>query len=44
MFRSNDVAEIAAMLKSISQNNWALVNLSVRKSALGEIYVKLMTA
>lgn len=44
VFRSNDVAEIAAMLNSISENNWALVNLSVRESALEEIYVKLMTA
>ncbi len=44
VFRSNDVAEIAAMLHSISENNWALVNLSVRESALEEIYVKLMTA
>jgi ABC-2 type transport system ATP-binding protein len=44
IFRSNDVAEIAAMLNSISENNWALVNLSVRESALEEIYVKLMTA
>ncbi len=44
VFRSNDVADIAAMLHSISENNWALVNLSVRESALEEIYVKLMTA
>lgn len=43
VFRSNDVAEIAAVLNSISENNWALVNLSVRESALEEIYVKLMT-
>jgi ABC-2 type transport system ATP-binding protein len=44
VFRSNDVAEIAAMLHSISENNWPLVNLSVSESALEEIYVKLMTA
>jgi len=44
VFRSNDVAEIAAMLNSISENRWALVNLSVRESALEEIYVKVLTA
>jgi ABC-2 type transport system ATP-binding protein len=43
VFRTTDVSEIAAMLESVSVNNWALVNLSVRESALEDIYVKLMT-
>jgi len=41
--RTTDVGEIASVLDSISENNWALVNLSVRESALEDIYVKLMT-
>ena len=43
VFRTVDVGEIAAVLEKISENNWALVNLSVRESALEDIYVKLMT-
>jgi ABC-2 type transport system ATP-binding protein len=43
VFRTTDVGEIASALDSISKNNWALVNLSVRESALEDIYVKLMT-
>lgn len=41
-FRTADVGEIASMLERISENEWALVNLSVRESALEDIYVKLM--
>lgn len=43
VFRTTDVGQIASVLDSISKNNWALVNLSVRESALEDIYVKLMT-
>lgn len=43
VFRTVDVGEIASVLENISENNWALVNLSVRESALEDIYVKLMT-
>ena len=43
VFRTVDVGEIASVLEDISENNWALVNLSVRESALEDIYVKLMT-
>ncbi len=43
VFRTADVGEIASLLESISENNWALVNLSVRESALEDIYVKLMS-
>ena len=43
VYRTSQVDEIAVMLKTISANNWALVNLSVSESALEEIYVKLMT-
>lgn len=43
LFSTSDVGEIAGMLRRISDNGWALVDLSVRQSALEEIYVKLMT-
>jgi ABC-2 type transport system ATP-binding protein len=43
VFRTTDVADIASLLEDISDNNWALVNLSVRESALEDIYVKLMS-
>ncbi len=43
VFRTVDVGEIASVLEDISENNWALVNLSVRESALEDIYVKLMS-
>ena len=43
VFRTSQVDEIATLLKTVSSNNWALVNLSVSESALEEIYVKLMT-
>jgi ABC-2 type transport system ATP-binding protein len=43
VFRTTRISEVASMLEEISENNWALVNLSVRESALEDIYVKLMT-
>jgi ABC-2 type transport system ATP-binding protein len=43
VFRTTHISEIATMLEQISANNWALVNLAVRESALEDIYVKLMT-
>jgi ABC-2 type transport system ATP-binding protein len=43
VFRASDVGQIASLLERVSQNDWALVDLSVRESALEEIYVKLMT-
>lgn len=43
VFRTTNISEIASVLSDISENEWALVNLSVRESALEEIYVKLMT-
>ncbi len=36
------MAQIAALLQSISEENWALIDLSVRQSALEDMYVKLM--
>jgi len=42
VFRTSDVAEVASVLERVSENDWALVNLSVRESALEEIYVRLM--
>ncbi len=43
VYRTADVGEIASLLKDISENNWALVDLSMKESALEDIYVKLMT-
>jgi ABC-2 type transport system ATP-binding protein len=43
ILRTDDVDEIATMLDRISANKWALVNLSVRESALEDIYVRMMT-
>jgi ABC-2 type transport system ATP-binding protein len=42
IFKTNDVRAMADVLSQISENNWALVDLSVHESALEEIYVKLM--
>jgi len=42
VFRTSDVAEVASVLERVSENDWALVNLSARESALEEIYVQLM--
>jgi ABC-2 type transport system ATP-binding protein len=41
--KTADIAEIATVLKQISDRNWTLVDLSVQQSALEEIYVNLMT-
>lgn len=43
IYRTGEVAEIAALLETISAHAWALVDLSIKESALEEIYVKLMT-
>ena len=43
IFRTGDVDAIARMLETISANGWMLMDLSMRESALEEIYVKLMT-
>jgi ABC-2 type transport system ATP-binding protein len=37
-----DVGRIASLLHDISENNWALIDLSVRQSALEDMYIKLM--
>jgi len=42
VFRGSDVGQVASVLERVSENDWALVNLSVRESALEEIYVRLM--
>jgi len=42
VFRTQDVDGIARMLETISAKGWALADLSMRESALEEIYVKLM--
>jgi ABC-2 type transport system ATP-binding protein len=43
IFRTAEVDAIAGMLETVSANGWALVDLSMRESALEEIYVKLMS-
>jgi ABC-2 type transport system ATP-binding protein len=43
VFRTGEVDAIAKMLETISANGWTLMDLSMRESALEEIYVKLMT-
>jgi len=43
IFRAAEVDDIAAMLETVSENKWALADLSMKESALEEIYVKLMT-
>lgn len=43
IFRTHEIAQIAHTLEEISEHNWALVDLSVKESALEEIYVKLMS-
>lgn len=40
--RTADVGQIATVLNNISDNGWALVDLSLRQSALEDIYVTLM--
>ncbi len=43
VFRANEVDALAGMLETISANGWTLTDLSMRESALEEIYVKLMS-
>jgi hypothetical protein len=43
IFRTTEVDAIATMLETVSANKWTLIDLSMRESALEEIYVKLMT-
>ena len=43
IFRTGETAAIARMLETVSANGWTLMDLSMRESALEEIYVKLMT-
>lgn len=40
--RTADVGQIASVLKNVSDNGWALVDLSIRQSALEDIYMTLM--
>jgi len=40
-YRASDLGQIALVLKNVSENGWALVDLSIRQSALEEIYVNL---
>jgi ABC-2 type transport system ATP-binding protein len=42
VFATANVSEIASLLQQISENDWALVDLSVRQTALEDMYVNLM--
>ncbi len=42
VFSTTDVAQIARLLQDISEKNWALIDLSMRQSALEDMYVELM--
>ncbi len=44
VFRAAEAGTIAAMLETVSANKWVLVDLSMKESALEEIYVKMMTS
>ncbi|MDK1029852.1 MAG: ABC transporter ATP-binding protein [Anaerolineae bacterium] len=44
IFRTAEVDAIAGMLDTVSTNGWTLVDLSMRESALEEIYLKLMAS
>ncbi len=43
VFRAAELDEIAGMLETISANKWPLLDLSMKESALEEIYVNMMT-
>jgi len=43
IFRAAEVDAIATMLETVSAKKWTLMDLSMKESALEEIYVKLMT-
>ncbi|MBI4286729.1 MAG: ABC transporter ATP-binding protein [Chloroflexi bacterium] len=42
VFRTGDVSEIAELLQDIATQDWTLLDLAVRQSALEDMYVKLM--
>jgi len=42
MVRTADVGQIASVLENIASNGWALIDISIRQSALEDIYVTLM--
>jgi ABC-2 type transport system ATP-binding protein len=42
IYRTDQIAGITSMLETVSANKWGLVDLSMKESALEEIYVKLM--
>ena len=43
VFRAADVSRIATLLQMISENNWALIDISVHQSGLEEMYVDIMS-
>jgi len=41
-FKTPAIEEMAALLRKIVDNNWALIDLSIRQSALEDIYLDIM--
>ena len=41
-FWTDDIKQVALLLERISEMNWVLIDLSVKQSALEEVYVKVM--
>ncbi len=42
IFSTSSVADIASLLHKISENDWALIDLSIQQSGLEEMYVDIM--
>jgi len=42
-FKTPDIEEMAGLLRKISDNNWALVDLAIKQSALEDIYLDIMS-
>jgi ABC-2 type transport system ATP-binding protein len=38
-----NIEEMAGILRKISDNNWALVDLAIKQSALEDIYLDIMS-
>lgn len=42
-FKTPSIEDMAALLRSIIDNNWALIDLAIRQSALEDIYLNIMS-
>ncbi len=41
--KTSNIEEMADLLRKISDNDWALVDLAIRQSALEDIYLDIMS-